>query len=359
MLANRIKHMTASLDPLPEWIELQPNNHGFWSTVDYPYRSDPNEVYTIGVFGGSVAQWLAVQGGEYLENEVARIPELRGRRVQIVNLALGGYKQPQQVHTLAYFIAIGQRFDLVLNVDGFNEVALPYTDNAPKNVHHSLPRAYPRSVAAVSSLADASTIAWLYRGQSLKRSARYWDEKSRQRFSAALYLMASRLSLIFKSLLQDHASKMPAASEAEKTAFFTLKGEPDQGKVEAHLLIDLWADSSLLMRSLAESHGAHYIHVLQPNQYHSGKTFSNEEKRIAYNPNHPYAKPVRLFYPALIKESRSLVDKGVTFIDASSIFDDVEEVIYADACCHYNDQGNHLLVDAIVSRLARELSLQE
>src|SRR6185436_13391576 len=35
-----------------------------------------------------------------------------------------GYKQPQQLLVLAYFLSIGQPLDLVVNIDGFNEVAL-------------------------------------------------------------------------------------------------------------------------------------------------------------------------------------------------------------------------------------------
>ena len=35
-----------------------------------------------------------------------------------------GYKQPQQLLVLSYFLSIGQTFDLVVNIDGFNEVAL-------------------------------------------------------------------------------------------------------------------------------------------------------------------------------------------------------------------------------------------
>jgi len=35
-----------------------------------------------------------------------------------------GYKQPQQLLVLSYFLSIGQPFDMVMNIDGFNEVAL-------------------------------------------------------------------------------------------------------------------------------------------------------------------------------------------------------------------------------------------
>src|SRR4030095_13628597 len=40
-----------------------------------------------------------------------------------------GYKQPQQLLVLSYFLSIGQTFDLVLNIDGFNEVALGSLNN--------------------------------------------------------------------------------------------------------------------------------------------------------------------------------------------------------------------------------------
>ena len=58
------------------------------------------------------------------------LDDLRANRYfkdrELVPLCLSheGYKQPQQLLVLAYFLSIGQPFDLVVNIDGFNEVAL-------------------------------------------------------------------------------------------------------------------------------------------------------------------------------------------------------------------------------------------
>jgi hypothetical protein len=49
-----------------------------------------------------------------------------------VKAAIGGYKQPQQLMALNYFTALGGEFDVLVNVDGFNEVALPPLENIPQ-----------------------------------------------------------------------------------------------------------------------------------------------------------------------------------------------------------------------------------
>ena len=43
-------------------------------------------------------------------------------------------------------------------------------------------------------------------------------------------------------------------------------------------------------------------------------------------------------------------------MDATPIFDDVDTVIYADSCCHYNDKGNQILAAMIVNKIESVLS---
>src|SRR5262249_24504500 len=45
-----------------------------------------------------------------------------GRHVRVLNFASGGYKQPQQILVLAYYLSIGQPFDAIVNIDGYNEM---------------------------------------------------------------------------------------------------------------------------------------------------------------------------------------------------------------------------------------------
>jgi len=41
-----------------------------------------------------------------------------------------GFKQPQQLQVLTYFLSVGQEFDMVVNIDGFNDVVWALNNNA-------------------------------------------------------------------------------------------------------------------------------------------------------------------------------------------------------------------------------------
>ena len=90
---------------------------------NYPMPRREDEVL-VGIFGGSVATGFALHAQQYPEfaARLASMPQWKGKRVRVLNFSMPGYKQPQQLIALAYFLSIGQHFDLILNIDGFNEV---------------------------------------------------------------------------------------------------------------------------------------------------------------------------------------------------------------------------------------------
>ncbi len=67
------------------------NFHAFFSGVD------PDDVVVV-VVGGSVAHQIAAQGrpDPYLESALKRVRRSEGNRIKILNLAVGGFKQPQR-----------------------------------------------------------------------------------------------------------------------------------------------------------------------------------------------------------------------------------------------------------------------
>ena len=71
-----------------------------------------------------------------VRNETRR-PELRGR-VVVLNLAGGGFKQPQQVSVLMQMLLLGVPVAAVVNLDGYNELVFGST-NARDGVHPLLP----------------------------------------------------------------------------------------------------------------------------------------------------------------------------------------------------------------------------
>ncbi len=60
----------------------------------------------------------------------------------VVTLGIAGYKQPQQLLALAYFLSLGAEYDLIINLDGYNDIVLPITDNYSFGVNPFFPRAW-------------------------------------------------------------------------------------------------------------------------------------------------------------------------------------------------------------------------
>ena len=71
------------------------------------------------------------------------------------------------------------------------------------------------------------------------------------------------------------------------------------------------------------------------------------ERALAYSKTHPYRKGVELGYPYLRRRGRELSSRGVQFFDLTEIFEENEEPLYADHCCHFNERGIQIFARAI------------
>ncbi len=94
-----------------------------------PWMKRGPEHLVVALIGGIVCGPDRTLGGAQLTTGLAKAS---GREIRLVNLGMGGYKQPQQLMTLVYLTSLGAEFDLVINIDGFNEVALPPTELVPR-----------------------------------------------------------------------------------------------------------------------------------------------------------------------------------------------------------------------------------
>jgi hypothetical protein len=56
---------------------------------------------------------ILMNQSEYLASRLSESERYAGREVVILNFALDGYKQPQQLQLLSYYLAVGGRVDLV------------------------------------------------------------------------------------------------------------------------------------------------------------------------------------------------------------------------------------------------------
>jgi hypothetical protein len=131
------------------------NNFGFVSTRDFPFTKTRDSQFVIGIFGGTVAAWFCHIGAPRLVATLGTHEFFKGREIVPLCFSHEGYKQPQQLLVLAYFLSIGQQFDLVVNIDGFNEVALSPL-NAQRGLDISMPS--PLHMEGLVNLVDRSTL---------------------------------------------------------------------------------------------------------------------------------------------------------------------------------------------------------
>jgi hypothetical protein len=313
----------------------------------------------IGVFGGSVAQTLCYRYGEMLKDEMAKYKRFKGKKIELVSIALGGFKQPQPLEALAYFLALGAHFDIVCTIDGFNEVALPYAENVPDEVAYH----YPRKWHALTRQAfNITTLKKIYRFEHIslhKRRMEEWSKEWPVRHSSTLRLTFACLIDYYGSRQRreiDRIVRMLADAPKPYQSTGPLITYRDDSEVFT-LCVSLWQNASRQMARLCKANGIEYFHFLQPNQYYSKKPFSEQEQKMRiYSENSLYRYPVEKAYPLLKEKGRELQQEDVRFYDLSSLFDQELRDTYADNCCHYTMLGNHILAARIASEINEHYS---
>jgi hypothetical protein len=265
-----------------------------------------------------------------------------------------GYHQPQQLIQLALLLAQGGELDLLVNIDGFNEVAVPTALNLAKGAHPLFPMNW--SMVALDT-PDPELRRYIGAVAYLKQER----HERAERFASSFWSWSPIARLRWK--LEDLSLERAAAEYAwrlqqvptEELPFFVRGPEwshdPPGGLMP--WLVEVWKSSSLQINALCESNGIRYLHFLQPNQYVEGsKPLSREERTSAYSATSPYRPAVEEGYPGLRRAGAELRTAGVDFHDLSLLFEDVGETLYVDSCCHYNAEGNRILAEAIVRSIS-------
>ena len=334
---------------------VETNNFGFASPHAYPFARTGDDQLIVGIFGGSVAAWFCQVGVNRLDAALKQNAFFRKRELVPLCFSHEGYKQPQQLLTLAYFLSIGQQFDLVINIDGFNEVALsPLNDRRGWDI--SMP-----SVMHLDPLIDLVNQSTLT-PEKLDSLAAIGRDKRRLN-ALAERLNRNRLASI-DFVLGRYRTFVERNYRDELVRFAQLPSNPPQQSVihvappvsdrrGASVYEDIareWITSSLLMEQLLAARAVPYFHVLQPNQYYSTRNFSAAEATVAFNPGSPFKEGAARGYPFL---EMALQSNGGApgVLNAVHVFDDERGAVYIDDCCHYSLLGNQRLADFIAKAI--------
>jgi hypothetical protein len=335
--------------------ERTPNTSaiGFPERDDDPFLRTGGDSLTVAVLGGSFAEGASVTGESLMQ---ATLHD-HGIDARILTLAMGGYKQPQQLVTLAYLLSHGARLDAVVNIDGFNEVALPQAENIPVGVNPFYPRAWRNRTLR---LHDQVTLRRIGRILALQEDRGRWARLCHRApaFSIVRNLVWSGYDALLQKRVAALNEQLRGSATAAAERFLTTGPEwKGAGGEELYSQIaDHWRTCSILMKALCESKGIAYIHVLQPNQYYApGRELTAEEQRVAFREDHAYRRGVVYGYPRLLERKDDLIKAGVDFHDLTMIYHGIPEPIYVDDCCHPNRMGYEIVVKYIAERIAEAL----
>ena len=174
----------------------------------------------VGIFGGSGAAWFCEGGSDRLGSRLAEAPSFRGREIVPLCFAHEGYKQPQQLLILSYFLSIGQELDLVVNIDGFNEVALSRLNDA-RGSDISMPSVMhmdPLTALLDQSSLTTEKVESLARIQGYRRRVNAAAERANGARSAAMYFVYSRLHAVLDRQYQAEVRRFDALPAGAATS---------------------------------------------------------------------------------------------------------------------------------------------
>lgn len=323
------------------------NGYGFLGQE--PLNRPTPQALNVVILGGSFGNQFYVVAQDRLRQRLLQTGRYRGRKVRIFCLALGGYKQPQQVMALNYFLALGGQVDLVINIDGYNEVARTdfihskglfpvYPEQWRSNFPWLASKKTTRLIGSIAVLRQ--TTAELARGAGSLR------------FSVTGSLGWSLLNDAMVRRINKQNVQLDRIMGQATGRSFMRDGPAVELRNVATYYAGVWRSSSLQLDALAKRLGFTYLHFLQPNQYFKGsKPLTARERKHAVTL--PGAEvEVTEWYRMLRKVGAQLRKQGVTFLDLSMLFKDVKETLYIDNCCHVNRLGYVKVADAIVEQVA-------
>lgn len=331
-------------DPLRD---ASTNQYGFRGRETNPLQRRSPDKVIIGIAGGDVAEQFFHDGLPALRTLLNKSASFATKQFVFVNLACPSYKQPQQLMAVNYMLALGAEFDILINIDGFNEVALNEAENAihkvspvfPRNwylLNSNIPDPYLRQLVGheeylqseIASLASAMSIA------PLRFSATWntiWSIRHR-------HLTADCIELQNKIRTYSNQSQV--------TIPFWISGPKlnESPEDDGHTNLLVWAESSLQLHYLCRENHTRYYHFLQPSPYVVGsKPMEAAERAVAVIEGHPFGRGAARGYPWLIAASKQFARLGVRFTNLTGVFADVKQPLYLDAAGRLAKEGHEII----------------
>lgn len=328
------------------------NRYGFFEREPFTERGPDR--YVILILGGSFADQVFYLGKEAMAERLRSHEKFRDKDIEVLSVALGGYKQPQQMIILADLLLHGGQYDAVVNIDGFNEV-----DASLDNFEDGLNPFYPNNWKLHARQGvDTAAIAQIARIENAREKRRTLRQLFGRFPLRSLTFTLTLWDVLDHRQLADMRREMSELDQRLSSGTLPprVRGPAmdyaDTDTVYREIAL-VWARASLHMQRLCEIYDIAYFHFLQPNQYvPESKPYTDDERRIALVDDYSGGDHVRDGYPFLQERGDELREQGVDFTDLTGIFKDEPRTIYSDFCCHVNELGADILAAKIADTIA-------
>ncbi len=315
---------------------------------------DPERIDIL-IVGGSVADMFGQEeyGAGPLRELLAADPRIGKRNIHFLQFGRGGYKEPQQINEVVYLLGLGFRPRAVVNIDGFNEVALGNA-NASKGTHPTFPSAAHWAHLANWGAVDRDSIDIIVRlrekQRSVERLVGFALDHGFYRSAALTQLSIARLHKLRNECERELALYTARLDDPSQRAVSHGPAFSGDSTWAVTTSVRVWGECSRMLQEICAAHSILYLHVLQPTLHDVGSKKLTQREVDLGSAEKAWIEGVHLGYPMLRAFGERLKQQGVEFVDASQIFAGETGDIYFD-CCHFGERGNKLLAQKIATEL--------
>ncbi|MCE9594181.1 MAG: hypothetical protein K8S98_08305 [Planctomycetes bacterium] len=319
--------------------------------VEYFGSDRAERNYDIAILGGSVASIFAADAAKSLVKDLQADPRFETRAIRLWSQARGAYKEPQHAIVFQTLLSYGIKFDAVILIDGFNEVAIGL-QNASFGASPLYPSATKWLSRASNPSADREMMDLML---ALRAKQSEVTRQARRILDLGLYRSAVASELALGLLWRTRAD---ASTQFDKVTARLSEGianpsvngptfDPEQGAVLRES-VGAWVAGSRTIAAMCREYDMPFVHVLQPTLYDEGSKKLTPDEIEKGKTVKEWSEGARLGYPQLRAAGEDLKKRGIDFVDASQLFADVSETLYYDAC-HFNVHGNELLAHTVAA----------
>lgn len=328
-------------------------------------EGEHEDTFDVVLLGGSFAAQFGNSNDPRLQEWLSKIPEVGARRVEFWNLSLAAHKQPAHLHRLTGVLALGWKPDLVVCIDGYNDLAIS-AENASVGVSPVYPSAGWWGGMARAGVVDTQALDLL-----VEMRAAQMRIAGRAQTGLRLGVWRSALlSRIWTAWLSEPQAEFRDARERHMAwmgaegSQIAARGPLDPAEASRQSAVQdgvpagviAWADAARNMQAICDRRGVPLVHAIQPGLDDTGSKPPSEEETRTRAVKTLWRNSVRIGYPLLRQKIEELAREGVIVRDGSRVFAERTETLYVDAC-HLNDRGYELyglaVVDWIRDMLAR------